>query len=306
MPTLGIDVSHWQGRVNWQTVAGSDAKFAIAKATEGTSSDDQFKDNWSGIQEAGLFRGAYHFARPGTDAETQAVHFASVVGPLGFRDLPPTLDLEQADGKAAAAILDWAKAFILKAEALFGRQLMVYTGQFWRGTLADPAEDDFFSKRALWLAGYVRQQSLKVPKTWAKNSWTFWQYSDGKLNGPAKIPGVAPCDQSWFKGEIADLDVLCQGQPSPQPPAADGGQDEKWPGTFFIWPRTPAVSGSAVKAWQARMIQRQFPIDADGVYGPQSRNACLAFQRNQGLVRDGIVGQATWNATFAADTSEST
>lgn len=174
-------MSHWQRRVNWPQVAGSDAKFAIAKATDGTSSDDRFKYNWSGIQEAGLFRGAYHFAHPGTDAETQAVHFASVVGPLGFRDLPPALDLERADGKSAV----------------------------------------------------------------------------------------------------------------------------DWPGTFFVWPRTPAVSGSAVKAWQTRMIQRQFPIDADGVYGPQSKNACLAFQRNQGLVRDGIVGQTTWDATFAADTNDS-
>ncbi|HEX3852924.1 MAG TPA: peptidoglycan-binding domain-containing protein [Polyangiaceae bacterium] len=72
------------------------------------------------------------------------------------------------------------------------------------------------------------------------------------------------------------------------------------PETHFVWPRSPAVAGDAVKAWQTRIQQRGFSVDADGVYGPQSKTACLAFQRNQGLVADGIVGQATWNATFAA------
>jgi peptidoglycan hydrolase-like protein with peptidoglycan-binding domain len=47
------------------------------------------------------------------------------------------------------------------------------------------------------------------------------------------------------------------------------------------------------------MIQRGYVIDSDGVYGPQSKSACMAFQRDQGLVADGIVGRATWDATFA-------
>ncbi len=299
MRTLGIDVSHYQGAVSWPLVAGSDVKFAIAKATDGTSIDDRFKANWQGIQEAGLYRGAYHFAHPGTDPETQAVHFASVVGPLGFRDLPPALDLEVSDGHPSAQVLAWARAFLLKAEQLFGRQLIVYTGQFWRGSLGNPPPDDFFSPHALWLAGYTSEASLNVPKTWQQR-WTFWQYSNGTLNGPAKIPGVSPCDQSWFNGGIDGLEQLCTGESPAPSPAPNPNPDDAWPGSYFIWPRIPAVSGPAVSAWQTRMVQRGFPIDTDGVYGPQSRNACAAFQRNQGLVPDGIVGRDTWNATFAA------
>jgi lysozyme len=73
MTLLGIDVSHWQGDVDWFAVARGNVKFAFAKASEGNVTvDPTFKQNWSGIQVADLIRGAYHFARPGRDAETQA------------------------------------------------------------------------------------------------------------------------------------------------------------------------------------------------------------------------------------------
>ena len=112
MSLLGIDVSHYQGDVNWFAVAGGGVKFAFAKATEGnTWVDTRFTQNWSRIQEVGLVRGAYHFGRPGRDAETQAVHFASVVGPLGFNDLPPVLDIEEDDGQSAEHVLAWSRAF---------------------------------------------------------------------------------------------------------------------------------------------------------------------------------------------------
>src|SRR4051812_45840051 len=103
MTLLGIDVSHYQGKVDWFAVARGNVKFAFAKASEGNLAvDATFRDNWQRMQEAGLFRGAYHFGRPGRDPEAQAALFASVVGALGFRDLPPVLDLEESDGQSAA------------------------------------------------------------------------------------------------------------------------------------------------------------------------------------------------------------
>ena len=294
MTLLGIDVSHHQGDVTWHSVASSGVEFAFAKATENSAFvDPKFSANWTGIQAAGLFRGAYHFGRPGGDPETQAAHFASVVGDLSFRDLPPALDLEVSDGHDAAHVLEWARAFVNKAESLFGRQLIIYTGSFWRGPMGDP-NDPFFRDRALWLAAYVAQPT--IPASW--NKWLFWQYTEGKHNGPESIAGVPPCDQNWFEGAEADLTALCQGNaPAPGPlPVPDGTQ---WPGTYFIWPKQPVVSGPAVQAWQQQINQRGYSIDCDGFYGPQSKNACIAFQRDHGLVADGIVGKATWDATFA-------
>jgi len=298
MRALGIDVSHYQGEVPWHQLANTKVKFAFAKATEGTASvDPELTRNWPRIQEAGLFRGAYHFARPGQDPEAQAVHFASVVGALGFRDLPPVLDLEVDDKQPARNVLDWAQAFLLKAESLFGRKLIVYTGGFWRGKLENP-QIPFFGERALWLAAYG--PAPVVPNSWTK--WTFWQFTEGTHNGPIEIPGLRACDQNWFDGGEDELNALCSGQipaPAPVPPATPAND---WPGTYFTWPHAPAMAGASIRQWQIRVSERGFKVDPDGVYGPQSKVACLAFQRDQGLPADGIVGPTTWAATFAVQT----
>jgi peptidoglycan hydrolase-like protein with peptidoglycan-binding domain len=120
------------------------------------------------------------------------------------------------------------------------------------------------------------------------------------VNGGQKVPGVGPCDQDWFEGEESDLDKLCSND-APPPPQPSTPTGQAWPGVEFVWPRTPAVVGDAVQAWQKKMIDLGFDVDTDGVYGPQSKRVCQAFQRNHGLVPDGIVGRATWNAAFAAN-----
>jgi lysozyme len=296
MTLLGIDVSHYQGEVDWFAVARGNVKFAFAKASEGNAAvDTTFRQNWSRMQDAGLFRGAYHFGRPGHDPEIQAALFASVVGALGFRDLPPVLDLEESDGQSAAQVLDWARAFITKAEALLGRTLIVYTGGFWRGPLGNP-NLPYFGERPLWLAAYVA--TPVVPASWTR--YTFWQYSEGQHNGPATIPGVRPCDQDKFEGSEEDLAALCSAAPGPTPgpiitsPAGAAA----FPGTAFVWPQTPPAAGPAVTQWQQRMRELGFSVATDGVYGPQSKAACLAFQKNHGLSADGIVGPATWKLCF--------
>lgn len=294
MSLLGIDVSHYQGKIDWFSVARSTVKFAFAKATEGTGYvDPLFARNWAGIQEAGLFRGAYHFGRPCGDPESQAAHFAAVVGPLGFRDLPPVLDLEQSDKQKASDVLEWARAFMTKAEALFGRKLIVYTGYFWRGDMGNP-NDAFFRERLLWLAAY--NSKPVVPASW--NQWTFWQYTEGQHNGPYPVAGVPPCDQDRFEGTEADLEKLCEGVPPSPEPQPSQPSDKQWPGIHFVWPRTPVVAGPVVRMWQERLVQLGYTVDCDGVYGPQSKKACIAFQRDYGLVADGIVGRITWSKAF--------
>ena len=140
MRVLGIDVSHHNGQVDWFSVARTEVRFAYAKATDGgTFVDPQFAANWPGIRDAGLLRGAYHFGRPGSDPEAQAVQFASVVGPLSWGALPPVLDLEVMEGQGKQGVIDWTLAFLSKADALFGCPLVIYTGGLWRHQLGAPA-----------------------------------------------------------------------------------------------------------------------------------------------------------------------
>jgi lysozyme len=300
MTVLGIDVSHHNGAIDWPLVGQSDVRFAFAKATDGsTFVDPRFTANWPAIRDAGLLRGAYHFGRPGSDPEVQASHFASVVGPLSWGELPPALDLEVMDGQSKQAVIDWTLAFLGRAELLLGCPLIVYTGGLWRHQLGGP-NVQALATHLLWTARYGSAPPI-VPPPWKE--WSFWQFTDGRSGQVRQISGVpGACDCDWYGGDAADLQSLSDGvgggTPAPPPPEPPPTPGNAWPGRVFVWPSTPTVRGKDVSTWQARILARGFAVTTDGIYGPESKAACLAFQRHAGLDPDGIVGRRTWEATF--------
>jgi lysozyme len=304
MEITGIDVSHYQGTVDWFALKSSGASFAFAKATEGLNvTDAQFATNWRAIKQAGLFRGAYHFGRPGSDPDAQALHFHSVVDELGWGDLPPVLDVETDDGHPPASVLSWVLRFVARAEALFSRPVMIYTGGFWRHTLGDPSVG-VLATRPLWLANY-RDGAPLLPRTWS--AWTFWQYTDGVFGNPGPAPGVTgPCDRDRFVGDLAALSALTTLRLPPLPISVPPGatstpaSDSAWPGSYLLWPSRPVISSSAVRTWQDRMRALGYSLQVDGLYGPSSKAVCMSFQRDHGLSVDGIVGPKTWSASFAS------
>src|SRR5262249_52944076 len=91
----GIDVSHWQGSINWAKVGGDGVSFAIMKATEGRSYvDPTYSTNVDGATSNGIAVGAYHFAGPSSqqgDAVAEADHFVSVARNAAG-DVLPALD----------------------------------------------------------------------------------------------------------------------------------------------------------------------------------------------------------------------
>jgi lysozyme len=301
MTTLGIDVSHYNGPIDWPSVARANVRFAFAKATEGaTLVDPTFAQNWPAIREAGILRGAYHFARPGSDPTVQAACFASTIGPLSWGELPPALDLEVMDGQTPEAVITWTKTFVAKAESLIGCSLIIYTGGLWRNQLSNPDIPEL-STRLLWTARYGANPPV-VPATW--NQWAFWQFTDGKYGDVQQIPGVSGmCDCNWYAGGLGDLQALSNqlggAPPAPAPVVAAAGN--AWPGRVFVWPSSPVVRGPDVEAWQTRIDAHGFSVTSDGIYGPESKTACVAFQRHAGLEPDGAVGLDTWNATFNAE-----
>ena len=174
--TLGIDVSHFQGEVNWPAVAGSGVRFAFIKATDGIQDiDPRFAQNWAGAKAAGIVRGAYHFFRPALDAERQAAHFSSVVT-MDDMALPPALDVEVTDGLDRAALQAGIRTWLETVRAACGRQPVLYTDpSFWNENVAAD-----FSDCPLWLACYA--EAPELPATW--QAWTFWQHTDaGEVNG---------------------------------------------------------------------------------------------------------------------------
>jgi peptidoglycan hydrolase-like protein with peptidoglycan-binding domain len=71
-----------------------------------------------------------------------------------------------------------------------------------------------------------------------------------------------------------------------------------YPGRLLRYP--PYTQGTDVRTWQTQMVARGYPIKVDGIYGPESQQACVSFQGSAGLSPDGIVGPLTWEATWAA------
>lgn len=178
-PMQGIDVSNWQGTVNWAKAKAAGTSFAIVKATEGTGFvDKQFAANWAGAKKAGVIRGAYHYARPELDAKAQAKHFVDTVKPEAG-DLFLVLDLEATKGKSKADVLKWTSEFVAEIKAKTGHVPFLYTyPSFWRDTLGNP-KDTFGCP--LWIAHYGAK-TPSIPGGWT--DYAIWQYSDkGKVAG---------------------------------------------------------------------------------------------------------------------------
>ena len=203
----GIDVSSYQGSINWSAVAGSGIKFAYTKATEGTSyKDPTFPANWSGMQANGVARGAYHFFHPGDDGTQQADYYLNYVGTIGAGDLPPMLDWEVSDGVGGATASANAQAFINEIAARTGKQTIIYTSPgLWSGFGASG-----FGGDALWVADYYNCYCDNgvcpaMPGGWS--NWTSWQYSDR-----GSVPGiVGNVDLDIFNGDAAALAAFAGG-----------------------------------------------------------------------------------------------
>ncbi len=142
----GVDVSHWQGPIQWLNVASASYSFAFGKATEGkTLVDPTYSINRSGAETVGLRFGAYHFARPGGSGDAALVANAIVQADL-FLDvaqpqpdeLPPVLDLETKGGLAPAALETWTSAWLDHVAARTGVKALVYSSpNFWKTALGD-------------------------------------------------------------------------------------------------------------------------------------------------------------------------
>ncbi|WP_428644927.1 glycoside hydrolase family 25 protein [Roseibium sp.] len=176
-PTRGIDVSHHQGDIDWNAVAGDDVAFVYMKASEGVDfKDGAFVRNWSGAGSAGLARGAYHYFSLCQTGRKQAENFLSVL-PEDTSMLAPMLDLEF-DGNCARRpsveeVLREISDFTALVEQARGKQVI------------------FYSPEAFYLA-YLKGQGLNRP-LWARSiwhspsyaqGWVGWQYHDrGTVKG---------------------------------------------------------------------------------------------------------------------------
>lgn len=203
-PTVeGIDVSQWQGAIDWAAVGRTDVRYAIVRIGDGLGHDTYFEANWAGARAAGLLRGAYQFFRPSRDPIAQADLVVAAVGRLGPGDLPVTIDVEApSPGVDPATYTASIHAWVDRVTAGTGRAPIVYTGRYYW----DPyvASSDFVHL-PLWHAQYTSAACPNINDRWS--DWAFWQYtSTGRVAG---IGGDV--DRNRFNGTYEELLGLAGG-----------------------------------------------------------------------------------------------
>lgn len=125
----GIDVSHYQGHIDWDQVArDKNVQFVYIKATEGSDLvDSHYARNLYGARRVGIPVGVYHFFRPNVNAQWQLRNFSSTVEPWQH-DLIPIVDVEKRGKVSSAQFHARLKAFLDGVERLYGVKPIIYTG----------------------------------------------------------------------------------------------------------------------------------------------------------------------------------
>lgn len=196
----GIDISHYQERVNWEklrnaSMGDAPVSFVFIKATEGEKLfDDNFNRNFANAKRNDIIRGAYHFFVPGINPRKQADFFISIAQ-LEPGDLPPVLDIEKKGNLTPEQLRRDVKIWLDIVEKEYGVKPILYTGYKFKVDYLNTPEFDAYP---YWIAHYY------VEKLAYKGQWTFWQHTDcGKVAG---IKGFVDCN--IFNGTFQELQEL--------------------------------------------------------------------------------------------------
>ncbi|MWB94536.1 glycoside hydrolase family 25 protein [Flavobacterium sp. GA093] len=196
---IGIDVSEFQGKIDWDEVETLEekypVKFVFIRATAGKDRvDRKFADNWSGAKKHKIMRGAYHYYRPNENSIEQANLFIKTVK-LKSGDLPPVLDIERLPkNQPLDSLKKGLKRWLNKVEAHYGVRPIIYTGERYY--------DDFlkeeFSEYLFWIANYNFYRE-KI-----EEDWLFWQFTE-----KATLPGIKhSVDVNIYNGDFEQLQFI--------------------------------------------------------------------------------------------------
>lgn len=199
----GVDVSHYQGKIDWEKLAGQGLDFAFIKATEGSGHVDEcFAENWQEAGKTDLCIGAYHFFSFDSDGEKQAELYIDTVGVLDGK-IAPAVDVEfygdkQSNPPQKDELASELRKMLEKLEEHYQVKPVIYTTY---KVYHDYIKDEF-EEYPLWIRNVYYQ-----PVFTAGNKWTFWQYTDTAVlegyQGTEKY-----IDMNVFRGTREELEKL--------------------------------------------------------------------------------------------------
>ncbi len=178
-PIRGIDISHHQGRIDWDKIDKADIRFVFIKATEGENHHDSlFVENRRQAHARDMAAGAYHFFTFCKSGVVQAQNYICNV-PADSIDMPPVIDLEyggncRKENRFENLIME-IDDFIKAVETHYGKRVLIYTTkEFYNNYLSEKFPDN-----PIWIRDIISE-----PKLNDNRNWTFWQYANrGSLDG---------------------------------------------------------------------------------------------------------------------------
>lgn len=196
---IGIDVSEFQGKVDWEEVEILDEKypvhFVFIRATAGNNRvDRQFRKNWEGAKENKIMRGAYHYYRPNENSIEQADLFIKTVK-LQKGDLPPVLDIEKLPkNQSLDSLKVGLKRWLTKVEKHYQVRPIIYSGERY---YSDFLKEEF-GEYLFWIANYNFYRE-KI-----EDDWLFWQFTE-----KASLPGIENrVDVNIYNGDLEQLQFI--------------------------------------------------------------------------------------------------
>jgi GH25 family lysozyme M1 (1,4-beta-N-acetylmuramidase) len=212
----GVDVSVYQGVQNWDARRAEGVAFAFAKASEGQRTHDaHFATHITGIKQAGLVPGAYHFAWPCQDVALEAANYVAAVRPYAGRGFVHWLDLERRSdganykGCTAAGILAWVTKWLkLVADAFPGQRVGVYTSGSDLAAGHVPAGTTIWYPAYTWgytAVGYDKAEAATRPKP---SGWTplLWQFTSTPIDRSICYLSEAAL-RAWAQGTTEETDM---------------------------------------------------------------------------------------------------
>lgn len=282
MTEKGIDVSRWQGIIDWKKVKNDRIKFAILKATQkGNRKEAKFDINYEGCRNNNIPVGAYHYVYAGNTAEAKA-EAQAVIKALRGKDISCGLWLDMEEdsirnlGKKNLSVIINTEADIIRRA---GYGVGIYCNKDWYDNVLDGkglSRNYYF-----WIARYPYNDTGKYDQESSLNPESYavmWQYSS-----KGKVSGI---------NEYVDLDAAFQDltrimKPQKRPEDAENGEKDY----LQINDR-----GEKVREMQIQLEAVGFPCGetgADGIFGEKTQEAVKEFQEVYGLRVDGLAGPAT-------------
>ena len=193
----GIDVSHYQGNINWTEVArNANISYVYIKATEGAKLlDETYYTNLKGARRAGLKVGCYHFYSPTAPVRDQFKNFSSAVK-LKDHDLIPIIDIEHRGKASLKDFQSRLRLFLRLVEEHYGVRPILYTSRdFYNKYLSGP-----FTHYKYMIARY----HTDIPELCDNAAFVMWQYS-----ATSRIQGIrGNVDRSCLMDNYTLSDIL--------------------------------------------------------------------------------------------------